>query len=109
MLFSIQELNDLQSVLANAAHPGELRLVICAGTACHASGSKAIVRALKQQIISRGLVGKLSLRITGCHVFCEMGPFVLTDPQMAFYAQVKPDDVRRIVDAVLAGKYVEDL
>jgi NADH-quinone oxidoreductase subunit F len=109
MLSSIHELNELRSVLANAAQPGQLRIVICAGTACHASGSKAIIRALKQHIISRGLVGKVSLRITGCHGFCEMGPFILTEPQMAFYAQVKPEDVPRVIDALLAGKYVEDL
>jgi NADH-quinone oxidoreductase subunit F len=109
MLSSIHELNELRSVLANATQPGQLRVVICAGTACQASGSKAVTRALKQCIINRGLVGKVSLRVTGCHGFCEMGPFILTEPQMAFYAQVKPEDVPRLIDALLAGKYVEDL
>ncbi len=109
MLSSIQELNELRSVLANAAQPGQLRLVICAGTACQASGSSGVIRAIKQHIISRGLVGKIALRVTGCHGFCEMGPFILTEPQMAFYAQVKSEDVPRLVEALLAGKYVEDL
>jgi (2Fe-2S) ferredoxin len=38
-----------------------------------------------------------------------MGPFVLTEPHRAFYAQVKSDDVPEIIEAVLAGGYVEDL
>ncbi len=108
-LTSIQELNELRRVLVNAIHPAQLRIVICAGTACQASGASGIVRAAKKYIIGEGLVGKVALRITGCHGFCEMGPFVLTEPQMAFYAQVKPEDVARIITAMLAGKYVEDL
>nr|HPI78727.1 SLBB domain-containing protein [bacterium] len=46
---------------------------------------------------------------SGCHGFCEMGPFILTEPQSAFYAQVKLGDVPRIIDALLAGQYVEEL
>jgi NADH-quinone oxidoreductase subunit F len=108
-LSSIQELNELRDVLVNAAHPAQLRVVICAGTACHASGSNSIIRAVKKCIINNGLAGRVSLRVTGCHGFCEMGPFVLTEPQMAFYAQVKPEDIQRVIFALLEGKYVEDL
>jgi NADH-quinone oxidoreductase subunit F len=56
-----------------------------------------------------GLVEKAALRITGCHGFCEMGPFILTEPQNAFYAKVQPEDVPRIIDALLADKHVEEL
>jgi (2Fe-2S) ferredoxin len=108
-LSSIRELDELRRALAKASHPAQLRIVICAGTACQASGSDALVRAAKKTIINDGLVGRVALRITGCHGFCEMGPFVLTEPQMAFYAQVKPEDIPRLIAAMLAGKYVEEL
>jgi len=38
-----------------------------------------------------------------------MGPFILTEPQQAFYTQVKLDDVPRIIEALLSGEYVQDL
>ncbi|TFH43897.1 MAG: hydrogenase, partial [ANME-2 cluster archaeon] len=108
-LSSINELKELRSVLFSNADENKPRIVICAGTACHASGSSGIIRVVKKHIIEKHLVGKVSLRITGCHGFCEMGPFILTEPQQAFYIQVKFGDVPRIIEAMLSGKYVEDL
>ena len=85
------------------------RLVICAGTACQASGSNGLLRVAKKYIIERELFDKIALRVTGCHGFCEMGPFILTEPQKAFYSQVDFEDVPRIIEAVLAGEYIEEL
>jgi NADH-quinone oxidoreductase subunit F len=108
-LSSISELKKLRKVLFDASDEDKPRIVICAGTACQASGSNDIIRVSKRYIIEKRLVGKMSLRITGCHGFCEMGPFILIEPQQAFYAQVKIDDVPRIIEALLSDKYVEDL
>ncbi len=108
-LSSIDELRELRKVLYGTSDKSKPRIVVCAGTACQASGSNDIIRVSKRHIIEKGLVGKMSLRITGCHGFCEMGPFILTEPQHAFYAQVKLDDVPRIIDALLSNEYVEDL
>src|SRR4030042_762307 len=108
-LSSINELKELRSVLFNATDESKPRIVICAGTACQASGSSYIIRAAKRYIIEKRLVGKVALRITGCHGFCEMGPFILTEPQQAFYMQVKLADVPRIIEALLSDKYVKDL
>jgi NADH-quinone oxidoreductase subunit F len=96
-------------VLFDASDESKPRIVICAGTACQASGSNDIIRVSKRYIIEKRLVGKISLRITGCHGFCEMGPFILTEPQQAFYAQVTFDDIPKIIEALLSGEYVEDL
>jgi len=108
-LSSINELKELRRVLFDVSDENKLRIVICAGTACQASGSNDIIRVSKRYIIENHLVGKMSLRITGCHGFCEMGPFILTEPQKAFYAQVKLDDVPTIIEALLSDEYVEDL
>ena len=108
-LTSINELKELRSVLFNAADKNKPRIVICAGTACQASGSNGIIRVAKKYIIEKRLSGKIGLRVTGCHGFCEMGPFILTEPQQAFYTQVKLSDIPRIIEALLANKYVEDL
>ena len=108
-LSSVKELQDLRKVLFDAIDQSKPRLVICAGTACQASGSNQTIRAVKKHIIGNGLVGKVGLRITGCQGFCEMGPFILTEPQQAFYPQVKLDDIPRIINALLSDEYVEDL
>jgi len=108
-LSSIDELKELRKVLFDTSDESKPRIVICAGTACQASGSNNIIRVSKRYIIEKGLVGKMSFRITGCHGFCEMGPFILTEPQQAFYTQVKLDDVPRIIEALLSNEYVEDL
>ncbi|HUT31729.1 MAG TPA: NADH-ubiquinone oxidoreductase-F iron-sulfur binding region domain-containing protein [Sedimentisphaerales bacterium] len=108
-LSSLDELKKLRSVLHDATEKKKPRIVVCAGTACQASGSNGIIRVVKRHIIDNSLVGKVGLRITGCHGFCEMGPFVLTEPQQAFYAQVKLDDIPRIIEAVLSNDYVEHL
>jgi len=108
-LSSTDELSTLRSMLRGDIDEAKPCIVVCGGTACRASGSGDIILAAKRSILERGLVGRIALRVTGCHGFCEMGPFVLAEPQMAFYAQVSLDDVPRIIDAVLAGEYVENL
>ena len=108
-LSSVDQLEELRNVLFDAADENQPRIVICAGTACQASGSSDVIRAAKKYIIQNRLVGKVGLKITGCHGFCEMGPFVLTEPQQAFYTQVKLDDIGRIIAALLSDEYVEDL
>ena len=108
-LSSIDELRELRSLLSAADDRHKPCIVVCAGTACQASGSSDIIRMAKRHIIEKQLQARISIRITGCHGFCEMGPFILTEPQKAFYSQVKLNDVSRIIDAALSGDYVEAL
>ena len=108
-LSSIDELKDLRRLVARDVDKATPHVVVCAGTACQASGASNILRAIKKYLMDKGLVERIGLRITGCHGFCEMGPFVLTEPQKAFYTRVSVRDVPRVIEAVLAGEYVEDL
>jgi len=108
-LNSLDELRNLRDLLMSDQDTGRLGIAICAGTACRASGASGVIQAVKGHIIRNGLQDRVWLRTTGCHGFCEMGPFILTVPQGAFYTQVKPGDVPRIMAAALAGDYAEDL
>lgn len=38
-----------------------------------------------------------------------MGPFILVEPQQAFYPQVKLEHIPRIIEAALSGTYAEEL
>ncbi len=108
-LTSPQELNELRQVLSAGTDSRTPCIVICSGTACQAGGATRLIPAAQKFIIGNQLIDKIALRSTGCHGFCEMGPFVLTEPQMAFYPQLKPEDMPRIIEALLAGEYVEEL
>jgi len=108
-LSSIDALRELRSMLVADLEPDKLRLSICSGTACRASGSEDVVQAIKGYILQKGLPDKVALCTTGCHGFCEMGPFILVEPQEAFYTQVKPEHVPQIIEAALSGGYVEEL
>jgi len=108
-LSSTRDLAELRSILLADRDESTVGIAICAGTACRASGAGDIIQAVKGYIIQNRLQGKIALQTTGCHGFCEMGPFILTLPQGAFYPQVKLDDIERILAAALLGEYVEDL
>ncbi len=79
------------------------------GTACQASGANDVQRIVKRHLIQRDLVDQVSLRVTGCHGFCEMGPFVVQEPQDAFYPKLSTKDVPAIVDAAVSGETLQHL
>ncbi len=106
-LSSVEALRELRGRIQD--RPITPCLVVCAGTACQASGANDIQRLVKRELLKRDLVDRLAIRITGCHGFCEMGPFILTEPQGALYVKIADEDVPRIIDAVLRDEYVEEL
>ncbi len=103
------ELGNLQRRIRDRLDRRVPRLTVCAGTACQACGANDIQRVIKRRLIENDLVDGIALRITGCHGFCEMGPFIVTEPQGAFYPKIKTKDVPRILEATLANAHVEDL
>jgi NADH-quinone oxidoreductase subunit F len=86
-----------------------MRLTVCAGTACQACGANDVQRAIKRHLMDRELVDQVGLRITGCQGFCEMGPFVVADPQTAFYPKIDNEDIPKIIDSVISDEYVDHL
>jgi NADH-quinone oxidoreductase subunit F len=108
-LLSIEDFNAFEKELS---HPGLSRgrtIVIPASTCSQASGANDLIRIAKRELLNRGLVGKIILRITGCHGFCQMEPNVLIEPDGTFYPRVTMDNMVRIVEAVSKGEVLEDL
>ena len=104
--------NEFKSFLnileADADYKGPT-VIINAGTCGQASGANDLIRAAKREILAKGLTGKIKLRITGCHGFCQMEPSLLIEPSRTFYPNVSGTDMNRIVDAILNNEIVEDL
>ena len=106
-LNSTRQLRHLRNMLQSDRDRRSLHLTICAGTACRASGSAILLQAVQGYLLQHGLVDRIALHATGCHGFCEMGPFLLVEPQQTFYAQVRTEHVAEIIEAALAGEFVE--
>ena len=108
-LTSISDLTELRQQIITERSQAKPTIVVCAGTACQASESSRIIRRIKRHLLMNDLIEKVNLRVTGCHGFCEVGPFILTEPQGAFYVKLQHNHVPGIIDAMLAGEYVEEL
>jgi NADH-quinone oxidoreductase subunit F len=109
-LSSIDDFHKWQSSLKAAIDPDEPIVTICGGTGCTALGSAQVYAALEQQICEHKLSGRVRLKRTGCHGFCEKGPVAVILPKQFFYCGIEPDDVEEIVErTVLAGEPIERL
>jgi len=108
-LRSTEALKTLRDRLLFDRDPHIPTLVIPSGTCCQASGSNDLVRAAKRELLRKGLLENIHLRVTGCHGFCEMEPSVLVEPRGTFYPKVHPKDMPRIVEAVAKEEVAEDL
>jgi len=81
---------------------------VSTGTCGIARGAEGVVEAFREKIRLRAdLSRKLRLRVTGCQGFCEKEPVVTIEPQGTFYADVKPEDVDGILDALESGTTCE--
>ena len=85
-------------------------VLICGGTGCTSSGSKAIQDAFAQQIELNGLAEEVKVVQTGCFGLCALGPVVIVYPDGTFYSRVTEEDVKEIVsEHLLKGRIVEHL
>ncbi len=74
------------------------KVLVCGGTGCQASDSQKIIAEFKKLLQEKKLEDVVDVSATGCFGFCEKGPIVKIFPDDVFYAQVKPEDAREIVE-----------
>jgi len=106
-----------ERLMARVARPDDFGLpeakrsvMVCGGTGCTSSDSKAIIRALEQALAEHGLEQRVEVVRTGCFGLCELGPVVIVYPEGVFYNRVKASDVAEIVESHLKnGKVVNRL
>ena len=76
-------------------------LFICQGTGCVSSKSPEIRAALQDEVDRLGLSEHVTIKLTGCHGFCQQGPIVVVEPEGTFYSQVEIKDAPEIVESHL--------
>ena len=73
------------------------QVLVCVGGGCLASGSLAISAALREEIAAHGLAKKVEVVETGCMGPCAVGPVIKVMPDGVFYENLKPNDIKEIV------------
>jgi len=103
-------LEKFRNEIVSARDPNQPCVTVCGGTGCHASGCHQVIGAFKEALQKYSKGNGISVRVTGCHGFCEKGPLVVVYPQKILYQRVKPEDTPKIIEeTVLKGKVVESL
>ena len=109
-LNSYRELEHLREQVREHWQNITTTVMVCGGTGCQASGSRAVIDALRDELVRHGLEQNVRLCVTGCHGFCEQGPVMVIEPSNVFYCHVAPEDAFEIVTrTVLKGELVEHL
>ena len=106
---TVHEFRSYRRLLLDREKSDKPCLVVSAGTCGQASGANDIIRMVKRRILENRAHDRVSLRITGCHGFCEMEPFILVEPSNVLYPKLRMEDVPGIVDAVLKGETIDEL
>jgi len=86
------------------------QVLVCGGTGCTSSGSKAIQEEFLAQIKKNDLENEIKIVQTGCFGLCSLGPVVIVYPDGTFYSRVTVENVKEIVEEhLLKGRIVDRL
>ena len=117
-LHNREELQNLRKEAEERLHAAKLRVLVCAGTGCIASGSKEIYDKMKElsegngqvSVEFEGEVPHPEIKKSGCHGFCEMGPLMRIEPLGILYIKVKVEDCEEIYEKTICqGQPIERL
>lgn len=85
-------------------------LLVCQGTGCLSCKSDLILQRLEEEIQRLGLKRQVTVKMTGCHGFCQEGPIIDVQPEGIFYRQVTVGDCPDIAMSLLpSGQPVKRL
>lgn len=108
-----EDLNQLREQVNQVIGLSKCRILICAGTGCLAGGSGEIYKKMCELVgedpdvsvefgpeIAHG-EGQVTVKKSGCHGFCEMGPLMRIEPMGILYTKVSVDDCEAIYERTI--------
>ncbi|MGI6457127.1 MAG: NADH-ubiquinone oxidoreductase-F iron-sulfur binding region domain-containing protein [bacterium] len=112
MLNNMLNLDQVKEDFGTLLRQPVMRVIICAGTGCIASGSLKLYEKFQEVLQDHDLPVVLELKEegenhgyqltrSGCQGFCQMGPLVTVLPQGILYNRVQVGDVEEIVQTTL--------
>jgi (2Fe-2S) ferredoxin len=117
----IEDRSQLEKLAPVATAPIKRHVFVCNGKSCSAVGSEEVKKAFEDELEKRNLRygkeskgrnpnGEIVLTDCGSVGFCSIGTAVLVYPEGVWYAQVRAEDVKEIIDEHLEkGNVVERL
>ena len=78
-------------------------ILVCQGTGCTSSKSPQIMENFQKLIEENNLKDSVEVKRTGCFGLCAKGPVVIIKPENTFYAKVKPEDCKEIIETHIMG------
>jgi len=116
---SYYDLSSYADTFKNSLDKQKVKVLICAGTGCVASGSLKLYNEFVRLIKENGVLCDvdllkeeegISVKKSGCHGFCEAGPLVRIEPYNYLYLRVKLEDCEDIFNhTILKGEPIERL
>lgn len=107
---NIEELKSYREKLIAHKDKEKICITLCGGTGCRSYGCMEVVAAFEEEVKKQNLSGKVEIRVTGCHGFCEKGTLVVIHPKGIFYQQVKIEDVPEVIQkTVVSDEIIEGL
>ncbi|MEL7649976.1 MAG: NADH-quinone oxidoreductase subunit NuoF [Sedimentibacter sp.] len=113
------DLSSYAKIFQNSLKKQKIKVLVCGGTGCVASGSLKIYNELLRLVKENGSWADVdllkeeegtSVKKSGCHGFCEAGPLVRVEPYNYLYLRVKPEDCDDIFNyTILKGEPVKRL
>ncbi len=100
-LKSIDDLRTLRQTLRDKEQKEKVVISVCGGSACRASGSLKVVKAMKEESARKGF--DTDIKVTGCRGLCSKGPNVDVKPHGIFYNRVRPDLVPSLMGYTISG------
>ncbi|MHA2430891.1 MAG: NADH-quinone oxidoreductase subunit NuoF [Promethearchaeota archaeon] len=81
-------------------------IALATGTCGIARGADKIADAIRKELKKNNLESSIDLKITGCHGFCEIEPYLSIFPEEIFYVKVQPEDVKEIISKTMIEKKI---
>jgi NADH-quinone oxidoreductase subunit F len=110
----VKSIEELRSTISDRIQARQLEdktvLTVSAGTCGQARGSLKVIEALEEAIASEHLADKVSVKVSGCHGFCEAEPNIIIHPQGVFYQHIQPKHAKKIIsETILNNKIINSL
>ncbi len=83
-------------------------VLVCRGTGCNSLNAKMIHEELISLIQEFSLFDTISIKLTGCHGFCQIGPTLIIQPDNVLYAKLRKADIKEIVEQHLINNIIVD-
>lgn len=82
--------------------------LVCQNVDCKSRGSEELMKRLGQAIAEKGLTD-VEVKPYMCFGACQEGPNIVLYPEKSWYAGVKAEDLKEIVDHLAGGPHVKRL